>query len=282
MKKYLITFIIVLAVGILFFEVFLPIDPGSREQALFTVEKGQGSRDIALNLEEKGLIKWGPLFRLYVLTVGISGKLQAGDYFLTPAMNIPEIADKLARGDIAKEKITIIEGWDLKDIGFYFENKGMFQAEELYDEMSELEGYLFPDTYWVKRGASLDEIAGIMQDNFGVKTRGLDVTPEVVIMASLLERELQTMEDKEIASGILWKRLRVSMPLQVDAEMWTYENRGLPPRPLCNPGLQSIEAAVYPKESSYWYYLSTPEGEIIFSKTLEEHNVARAKHLDRD
>ena len=279
MRNYLITFFIVLIVGILFFEVFLPIDQDAGEQVLFAVEKGQGSRDIALNLEEEGLIKWGPLFRLYVLTVGISGKLQAGDYFLSPSMNIPEIAKKLAKGDIAKEKITIIEGWDLKDIGFYLENKGMFQAEELYDEMPELEGYLFPDTYWVRRGVSLQEIVETMQDNFEKKTGGLSITPEIVIMASLLERELQTREDKEIASGILWKRLQVSMPLQVDAEIWTYENRGLPPKPICNPGLQSIEAAVYPKESSYWYYLSTPEGKTIFSKTLEEHNIARAKYL---
>lgn len=279
MKKYLITFIIVLIIGILFFEVFLPIDPDSRKEVLFTVEKGQSSRNIALDLEEKDLIKWSPLFRLYVLTVGISGKLQAGDYFLSPSMNIPEIAEKLAKGDIAREKITIIEGWDLKEIGFYLENKGMFQAEELYDEMSELEGYLFPDTYWVKRGISLQEIVKKMQDNFEKKTEGLEVTPEIVIMASLLERELQTIEDKEIASGILWKRLRIGMPLQVDVDMWTYENAGLPPKPICNPGLQSIEAAVYPKESSYWYYLSTKEGETIFSKTLEEHNVARAKYL---
>lgn len=279
MKKYLISFIIVLAVGVLFFEIFLPIDPDSREQVIFTVEKGQGSREIAFNLEEEGLVKWAPLFRLYVLTVGISGKLQAGDYFLFPSMNIPEIADKLVRGDIAKEKITIIEGWDLKEIGFYFENKGMFQAEELYDEMSELEGYLFPDTYWVRRGASLEEIVEIMQDNFEKKTEGLEVTPEIVIMASLLERELQTIEDKEIASGILWKRLRAGMPLQVDAEMWTYENSGLPQKPICNPGLESIEAALSPKESSYWYYLSTPEGKTIFSKTLEEHNTAKSKHL---
>ncbi|MDP2664077.1 MAG: endolytic transglycosylase MltG, partial [bacterium] len=269
MRNYLITFFIVLTVGIFFFEVFLPINPDSKEEVLFTIEKGQGSRDIALNLEKEGLIKWGPLFRLYVLTVGVSGKLQAGDYFISSSMNIPEISEKLALGDIAKEKITIIEGWDLKDIGFYFENRGMFQAEELYDEMSELEGYLFPDTYWVKRGASLKEITGIMQDNFEAKTRGLNITPDVVIMASLLERELQIMKDKEIASGILWKRLRVGMPLQVDAEMWTYDNRGLPPKPICNPGLESIEAAVYPEESSYWYYLSTPEGETIFSKTLE-------------
>ena len=279
MKKIYIIFILVLIIGALFGEIYFPKDASSKEEVVFSVEKGQGSKDIALNLEKEGLIRFSPLFRVYVLTIGVSGKLQAGDYLLSPAMNISEVVKKLAIGDIIKEKITIIEGWDLKDIGFYFENRGMFQAEELYDEMSGLEGYLFPDTYWVRRGETLEEITERMQNNFEKKTEGLEITPDIITMASLLERELQIKEDKEIASGILWKRLNVGMALQVDAFPWTYENQGLPLSPICNPGLESIEAAAYPKESQYWYYLSTPEGETIFSKTLEEHNIARAKYL---
>jgi len=65
----------------------------------------------------------------------------------------------------------------------------------------------------------------------------------------------------------------------VDAEMWTYQNRGLPPRPICNPGLESIIASVYPRESGFWYYLSTPEGETVFSETLEDHNAAKYEYL---
>ena len=279
MSKIFLIFIVVLIIGVLFFEIFLPKESLSGEKMLFEVEKGQGSREIAFNLEKEGLIKRSPLFKLYVLTLGLSNNLQAGTYLLSPSMNIPEIADKFVKGDIAEEKITIIEGWDLKDIGVYLENKGMFKAEELYGGMPELEGYLFPDTYWVRRGETLEEIVEVMKDNFEKKTEGLGVTPEIVIMASLLEKELQTKEDKEIASGILWKRLRAGMALQVDAEMWTYKNPGLPPKPICNPGLDSIMAALNPKDSPYWYYLSTPEGETIFSKTLEEHNTARALYL---
>ena len=278
MKKIFIIFIVVLIIGSLFWEIYLPKDSLSKEEVFFNIEKGEGSRDIALNLEKQELIDWAPIFRAYVYIKEISKKLQAGEYLLSPSMNIPEIADKLSRGDVVKEEITIIEGWTLKDIGFYFENRGMFQAEELY-EMAELEGYLFPDTYWVRRGESLGEIIEKMKDNFEKKTKDLEVTPEIVIMASILEKELQTKEDKEIASGILWKRLEVGMPLQVDAVMWTYENLGLPVDPICNPGLKSIKAAIYPKDNNYWYYLSTPEGETIFSKTLEEHNIAKAQYL---
>ncbi|MFH1462286.1 MAG: endolytic transglycosylase MltG [bacterium] len=280
MRKYFILTGLILLIGVLFYVIYLPVSlTGESKEALFVVEKGEGSRDIALNLEKQRLIRWGPVFRIYVLTFGMSEKLQAGTYLLSPLMNIPQIAEKLVEGEVAKEKITIIEGWNLKDIGFYFENKGMFQAEELYDEMAELEGYLFPDTYWVMKDESLEDIVQRMKDNFEEKTKNLEITPGVVVMASLLERELQTKDDKEVASGILWKRLQIGMPLQVDVEMWTYENLGLPPKPICNPGLESIKAAIYPKESVYWYYLSTPEGETIFSKTLEDHNIAKAFYL---
>jgi len=177
----------------------------------------------------------------------------------------------------------------------------MFQAEELYDEMPELEGYLFPDTYWIRRGASLEEIVEKMKTNFQEKTKGLEITPEIVIMASLIEKEVKTKEDKELVSGILWKRLEDKMPLQVDATITyitgkrttkiskeetqidspynTYKYLGLPIGPICNPGLESIMAALYPKDSEFWYYLSSPEGKTYFSKTLEEHNIKKAKYL---
>jgi len=118
-------------------------------------------------------------------------------------------------------------------------------------------------------------------------------------MASLLEKEVISFEDKQIVSGILWKRLRAGIPLQVDATLLcareknkvsledtkidspynTYQHLGLPLGPICNPGLESIKAAVYPKDSPYWYYLSKPNKETVFSKTLEEHNLAQAKYL---
>jgi UPF0755 protein len=120
-------------------------------------------------------------------------------------------------------------------------------------------------------------------------------------MASLLEKEVKSLEDKKIVSGILWKRLENNMPLQVDATISfitgkkdanisieetkidspynTYKYRGLPLGPICNPGLESIIAAIYPETSNYWFYLSTPEGKTIFSKTLDEHNIAKQKYL---
>jgi UPF0755 protein len=173
-----------------------------------------------------------------------------------------------------------------------------------------LEGYIFPDSYKIRKEETIEDIINKTLQNFDKK-----VTPElrqeiekqnktifeIITMASLLEKEVKTLEDKKIVSGILWKRLENNMPLQVDATISfitgkkdanisieetkidspynTYKYKGLPLGPISNPGLESIIAAIYPESSDYWYYLSTPEGETVFSKTLEEHNIAKAKYL---
>lgn len=275
-KKYIILVILViLFVG----NFFIPRSLDSSKEVFFRVERGEGSRDIAINLEKEGLIFWGPIFRVYVHIKGISGQLKAGDYLLSPSMSIASIAEKLAQGDIVEEKITIIEGWTLKDIGFYLENKGMFQAEELCNEYAKVEGYFFPDTYKIEKNMPLGEIIEMAIDNFDKKTKGMGVTKDVLIMASILEKEVITKEEKQLAAGVLWKRLGIGMALQVDCAPITYERPGFPVNPICNPGLESIEAALSPKDSDYWYYLSKPDGITVFSKTLEEHNINKAKYL---
>ena len=306
--KILIT-ILFLCLIILFQGIYVTKDSEEQEEILFSIEKGESVFKIGANLEKQGLIQNKFFFNFYVLISGSQKKLKAGDYILKSSMSISKIAQKIISGDIEKQEITIIEGWNLRDIGWYFENKGMFQAEELY-EMTELEGYLFPDTYQINREANLEEIIKKMTDNFNkkltpelredIQKQGKTVS-EIIIIASLLEKEVQTLEDKKIVAGILLNRLQIGMPLQVDATITyitkkqttniskkdiqidspynTYKYKGLPLGPICNPGIESIKAAIYPHLNSYWYYLSTPEGETIFSKTLEEHNIAKAKYL---
>jgi len=173
-----------------------------------------------------------------------------------------------------------------------------------------IDGFLFPDTYFFDKEYALSDIVDKMLGNFDekitdamrvkYKARGKNLY-EVVIMASLLEEEVQTLEDMKIVSGILWKRMEIGMPLQIDATLAyltdkktgeitnedklidspynTYLYRGLTPTPISNPGLNAIQAAIEPTESEYLFYLSTPQGETIFSKTNEEHNENRAKYL---
>lgn len=344
MKKVfpIIIFFFILVSFFIWQGVYLPKNPFSVKNQLFMVEKGQNLFQIAENLEREELIKSKYFFDFYMLIKRAQRRLQAGEYELSPTMSIAEIAKKIISGDIVKEKITIIEGWNLRDIGFYFERKGLFQAEEFwelvgfpaidYSKVSDLpepkdfssqyeflkekpkkvglEGYLFPDTYEIAKGETLESIVKKMLDNFNKKITSDLRTEiekqnktifEILTMASLIEKEVKNPEDKKLVSGILWKRLKNNMPLQVDATITyitgkkttkiskeetqidspynTYKYLGLPPGPICNPGLESILAALYPKESEYWYYLSTPDGQTIFSKTLKEHNYAKAKYL---
>ncbi|MBU2544941.1 endolytic transglycosylase MltG, partial [Patescibacteria group bacterium] len=176
-------------------------------------------------------------------------------------------------GDMIKRTITIIEGWTLEDIAEYL------KVEELDPS---LEGYLFPDTYELSYDDGINEIIEKILVNFDKKTKGkFGKRPdlEIIIKASLLEKEVRSLEDKKMVAGVLKNRLEAGMLLQVDAAMITYEIKGLPSRPICNPGLESMEAAIYPTENDYLYYISTPEGETIFSKTFKEHNAAVNKYL---
>ncbi len=342
-KFYYFLLLLVLAVAVWALQgIYLPQESGDVEIQEFIIEKGQGSSEISSNLAEAGLIKSKFLFDSLAVVKGEHNTLLAGTYDLSRGMNASEILDKLSSGDVAKEVLTIIEGWDLRDIAWWFENKGMFQAEEIFEVVGlpavnglekealamvaklvndfeflgekpaavSLEGYLFPDTYHIIKGATVEQNIRKMLSNFDKKI-GADLRAEIVkqdkslfeilIMASLLEKEVQTLVDKKLVAGILWKRLVYGWPLQVDASLTyitgkassgitkqdkendslynTYKYYGLPLGPISNPGLESIEASVYYESNPYWFYLSKPDGETVFSKTLQEHNINRAKYL---
>jgi UPF0755 protein len=327
MKKYLIVLLVCFfIIGFLFWDIFLPKNSLSQKQVIFSIEKGQGSKEIALNLQKQGLVKLSSDFRLYVATKGLSSQLQAGSYSLSYSMNIPQMVNKFILGDIVKIDLVVPEGYDIKDI----EENLMASANKVYNisdlkakdfkgefgflksapDNASLEGFLFPDTYEFSYEASQEEIVKKMLDNFDKKLtpdlrQAIDKQKktvfDIITMASLIEKEVKTKEDKEIVSGILWKRLNSKFPLQVDATIIyltekqgsnvsidetkidspynTYKYLGLPQGPICSPGIESIWAAIYPKASAYWYYLSTPEGKTIFSRTLDEHNIAKYKYL---
>lgn len=311
--------------------IYFPIDKNSKEEISFSIKKGEGTKEISFNLEKERLVRMATLFRIYTIFSGVSDKLQAGEYMLSPSMTIPEIAEKFVSGDVVKKIITIIEGWNLNDVAEYMEGKGFeknqfleITQKDFSGEFSflkdkpkdlSLEGYLFPDTYYINKQRTinkeqLEELISKMLENFDNKltpemreeiSRQGKTIFEIVTMASMIEKEVKTPEDKKIVSGILWERLENSTPLQVDSTISyltskqgsnisieetkidspynTYKYRGFPLGPISSPGLESILASIYPESSDYWYYLSTLGGETIFSKTLEEHNIAKEKYL---
>lgn len=308
--------------------VFAPASLSSGKTAIYDLQKGMGMAKIAKDLEEKEIIKSSLFFKTYAIVSGSRGKLQAGRYEISLSMSIASIVKKFATGEAIKEIFTIIEGWTIKNISEQFELRGFSGKEDFlslskkdwsgeFDFLNDkppdltIEGYIFPDTYEISPESPAEDLIKKSLSNFGKKmtaelkegiSRQEKSIFQIVTMASMIEKEVRTFEDKKIVSGILWKRLGVGMPLQVDATVNyvtgkndsrasiadiqidspynTYKYYGLPKGPISNPGLDSISAAIYPTETDYWYYLSADgSGETIFSKTLEEHSKAVAKHL---
>jgi UPF0755 protein len=185
--------------------------------------------------------------------------------------------DKINNYQLVPLKITIPEGFTCKDIAEKFKVFKNFNQEAFLKTAQE--GYLFPDTYFFTGRETEKEVIETMKDNFEKKAG--QVKPEILIMASILEKEVKTIEDKKIVAGILWKRLEAGMPLQVDAEPSTYLYKELPGAPICNPGLESISAALNPVDSPYWYYVSDKQGITHFAKTFSEHQKNIAKYLTK-
>ena len=292
------------------------------------MEGGASEDEIARELEEKGIITSSLLFRAYLMISGNHSDLQAGLYDFKPSMSVAAIVNKLVKGDIARNKVTIIEGWDLEDIGKYLENKKIYSKKDFLDAANKdyskefaflagkpkdvgLEGFIFPDTYYVPLIYSPEQFIKLILDNFDKR-----LTPElrkqiakdkrtifgVVTMASILEKEVPSLVDKKIVAGILWKRLTNGMLLQVDSTVNyvtgksdvrvayrdlqadspynTYKYKGLPKGPISNPGMNSILGAIYPTKSTYWFYLSASlTGQTIFSRTYREHTLSIEKYL---
>jgi len=303
-------------------------NPDDKEEVVLRIEKGENLFSISRNLEKNNLIRHRIFFQIYVFSSGDYKHLQAGSYFFSPSMNIPRISQEMARGEIAKVKVVIPEGLtsaEIEDklnskinqtVKLQLENqnfktyKGEFSFLKDAPDGASLEGFLFPDTYDFAIDTTSEEAARIFLVNFEKKLSPQIKTDiekqgkrlfDIVIMASLLEKEVITLSDKKIVSGILWKRLEENIPLQVDATVGfaktgkavkisredtlidspynTYKYKGLPIGPICSPGLKSIEAAVYPEASQFWYYLSAPSRQTIFSRTYDEHLLAKAKYL---
>ncbi|MEK7167974.1 MAG: endolytic transglycosylase MltG [Patescibacteria group bacterium] len=305
--------------------------PASKESNLvyFQVKAGENTREIASNLKEQDLIKSGLVFRMYAKMKRMDSKIQAGEHKLSTDMDVREIIKELTSGKSVdnEKKITIIEGWRAGDIGKYLEEQRLIKKEEFlsaiktsdwtqYDflknvEAETLEGFLFPDTYRVFSDASAKDIVKKMLDNFDSKlTQEMrtDIVSqkknvlEIVTMASIVEKEALSDEDKKMVADVFWKRIDLNMGLQsdatvnyitgkkdtrplavdleVDSPYNTYKYKGLPPGPICNPGLAALNAAIYPKSNPYYFFLTDDEGKAIFGTTYEQHQENIRKYLD--
>jgi UPF0755 protein len=264
-----------------------------------------------LNLKNIGAIKSSFIFRNTVILLGGEKNITADDYLLKSPENVLVLAWRFAHDKtyVNLVKITVPEGWSVREISDYLKNKipkidtGKFQKMAMIDE-----GYLFPDTYFISPTITPESLIGKMKNNFtqkisavaGIKQSGKSLS-DIVTMASILEDEAKTTEDRKIVAGILWKRLSLGMPLQVDSTIAyattkslsdltatdlkikspynTYLYKGLPPTPIGNPGLDAILAAVTPTQTQYLYYISDKNGVMHYAVTFAEHQKNVAKYL---
>ncbi len=308
-KKFLLlVFVFLLAIVVAGYWFYKNIGPVSSNKnfSSFLISKGQSASFVASKLESAGLIKNAYTFRIYLRITGQSAKIQTGEFRLSPSMSLFQIVDQLQKGPI-ELWVTIPEGLRREEIATRFaanlDKDQSFVADFLKNSQGE-EGYLFPDTYLFPKDVTAAAVVKKMLANFDVKTNSLKFTKEQIILASILERETKTDEERPIVAGILMNRLNIGMPLQVDAtvqytlgtskDWWptlfredlkvnskfnTYKFAGLPPSPIANPGISSITAAVNPTDNDYFYYIHDTEGNIHYAKTLDEHNSNVAKYL---
>lgn len=275
----------------------------SQEEKIFVVKKGEGLSQVAQNLKEQGLIRSSLAFKILGLTQGISGKIQAGDFRLSPLMNNQQIIQALSHGTL-DTRITFPEGWRREEYGRRLAaNIEGFDCQEFLKLTKDDEGRLFPDTYLIPKNATPAAVVKILTNNFTAKTKDLKLDQSQLILASIVEREALANQDRPIIAGILIKRWQKGWALQADATLqyavagqickaevdchwWptvsgkdketnspynTYKYKGLPPAPIANPGLASIRAVLAPQPTNYWYYLSDTGGKIHYAATLEEH-----------
>lgn len=290
------------------------IDPRDQVPVKFTVNKGDGVRAIAANLDSEKLIRSPTAFFLLVKYLAIEHDLQAGDFRLNRTMDTASIAKELTHGFI-DVWVTTLEGWRVEEIANRLA-KDIDLPETEFLKVAR-EGYMFPDTYLIPPDATSGALAKIFTDTFNTKVNAkiredakkISLSfEEIITLASIVEREGKTSDDRPLIAGILVKRLEADWPLQVDATLqyalgyqasekswWkkylleddrkvnspynTYLHTGLPPAPICNPGLAAITAVVYPQASDYWYYIHDESGQVHYAKTVEEHNANVAKYL---
>jgi UPF0755 protein len=310
-KKTVIAFGVVFFVAILY--LFLHTPPSDFPVGkVFRVAPGESLEAITSNLYDMKVIRSPFVFRTTVIILGGEKKLIAGDYLLDKTSSPVDLAYRLTNGKFHLDivKITIPEGWNVFEIGDYLSKTQIdFDIQRFVSLAKPKEGYLFPDTYFVSKAVKPEDLIEKMYKTFNDKVadiRGLSTTTfelkDVIIMASILEKEARTMESRRIIAGILWKRLSLGMKLQVDATFSyingkrtfdltlddlkidspynTYVYKGLPPGPIGNPGEDSITAAINPIKTNYLYFLTSRDGtKMYYARTFEEHVRNKEKYL---
>lgn len=285
-----------------------------KKGTIIKISQGDSVDDIASSLAKNKIVSSKLVFKVLVNIFDVSKKLQQGEYLFENKENAYRVMIRIENAifNVDEESILIREGLTRKEMAQIFSDRlPSFSEIDFMDLTNGEEGYLFPDTYKFFKTASTSNVVLDLRKNFNFRTSTLKKESDtfgkdwnsIIIIASLLELEGKTKEDRAMISDIIYRRLEKNMPLQLDAPFLyfmnkasleltkedlfaespynTYRKKGLPPTPICNPGIDSIYAALHPIQNEYLYYLSDKNGKIYFAKTFDEHKINKNKYLKK-
>lgn len=302
-----------LGVGVVIWQWHVPrIGLGDAPPVTVIIPPGATVKEIGKILKDKNLIRSRFWFETFVWWKDAESSFLAGEYSVQPDSVAWLVMKKLTvfgRAESADVRVTIIEGWDIGEIAEalkpvnvssddFFKIAGTpprLRRDKSYQNT--LEGYLFPDTYFFRKGSSAEEVIRRLRDNFKRRVGDTNNLHETITIASLLQAEVRSEEDMRKVADIIRRRLGAGMGLQIDATVNyvtgnktpsassgdlkidspynTYKYRGLPPGPIGAPGLQAIRAAENPLPNPYWFYLTGADGMVHYARTLDEHRANR-------
>lgn len=314
-----------LLAGWFYIETETPYYGGSAEETFVEISKGMNADSAAQILEQSGIVRHRFPLIVYLRLTGDAERIKAGEYRFAEPASPRQIADRLVTGDSFYHAVTVPEGLTAMETVDLFLQKGLGKREEMvsalqrtewisdmFPDATSLEGFLFPETYHLGRTTSPDQIIRAMVAQFRKEYGRLVArypVPEgwngdqIVILASMIEKEAQKAEERPLVSSVFHNRIRRKIPLACDATIIyamkllgtykgnirktdlamespynTYRNRGLPPGPIANPGAEALTAALRPADSRYLYYVSRNDGTHVFSETYQEHQKAVDKY----
>ncbi len=311
-KKFLLLRIFIFIIlSIVLIIIILSLPPKDFPKGIeINIPKNTGLSGIAKILDEKGIIKSPLLFIVETVLMGGQDKILAGDYIFKNKQSSITIAYRMIKGEhgLSKVKITIPEGITVYSIANIISKRiKSFDKKAFMNIASTSEGYLFPDTYFFYTNVNALTVFDTLRDAFDSKITSIMPNiilsgrkkEDIIIMASIIEKEASDKEDRRMISGILWKRLDENIPLQVDVSIIyitsrisvsiadtkidspynTYKYKGLPKGPISNPSTDAILSAINPKSSKYYYYLSDKEGETHYAVDYKGHLENKRKYL---
>ncbi|MFZ1987517.1 MAG: endolytic transglycosylase MltG [Minisyncoccia bacterium] len=301
-----------LLLGIVGYIVYVPV-AGFRLGTRITIEEGASISDIAQKLADEQVIRSPFLFEAGIRILSAAKTPQAGTYVFAEPAGLASVTHRVLFGiyGITPTRVVFPEGSTVREMGeILSERIPGFDVVAFTKEAAPFEGYVYPDTYFVYPDVTPHEILTMSYENFMTHLSSVDEkiqafgrpTSEVLVMASLLEKEARTLEERRMIAGILWNRIEEDMPLQVDAVFGyinnrdtyspllsdlaidspynTYKNKGLPPGPITNPSIESILAAITPATTTDLYYLTGNDGNMHYAQTFAQHKKNRSLYLD--